>query len=100
MRNLTDRFSYHTTDEVQRGAMEEIRKTALRLAQQITGTVPEDEAGRAIDLVEQAMMIANAGISRGHPRVCQRTDNVNGTALTCQLPKDHPGVHYCDGYSW
>lgn len=64
MRALTDRFRYHATNDAQRNAMGVVRDRCLAAAAAIAAQTPEPEMSRAVDLLEQAMFVANAGIAR------------------------------------
>lgn len=102
MRSNEERFTSHVADQRQRDTMEEIRNQCRATADFIKANVPEPEASRAIEKLEATMFIANAGVSRGHPAVCQAHTDVDGQIVKCQLDKGHGPArpHYCDGLSW
>lgn len=64
-RSLDDRFRYHSTDAAQQAAMGVVRDRCLAAAAAVAANAPDPEMSKSIDLLEQAMMIANAGIARG-----------------------------------
>lgn len=102
MRTNAERFTSHVADQRQRDTMEEIRNQCRATADFVVANVPEPEASQAVVLLETAMFIANAGVSRGHPAVCQAHTDHDGQIVKCQLNKghDHATPHYADGLTW
>jgi hypothetical protein len=71
---LARRFTFHPPgDDTERGARHErIRAAGRTLAELLVDLVPESpELRRAVDAVDDAVMLANAGLARG-PEVAGR----------------------------
>lgn len=64
---LANRFSYHPPTADQPGTYERIRAKARELAELINNECPDMrvEKFRAIDAIDQVVMLANASIARG-----------------------------------
>lgn len=66
MRSLSDRFAYHSANEDQRSCMAAIRTACLVAATVIDRAMAmSPERDQAIDHLEQAMFVGNAGVARG-----------------------------------
>lgn len=64
-KELTNRFSYHESNETQQRAYTELRRMARELAYAVVVMVPEGrERALALTKIEEAVFWANAGIAR------------------------------------
>lgn len=63
--NLEDRFTHHPPNAEQIPKYEDVRARALEFARFLTETCPSSpELTRAVNAVDEAVMLANAAIAR------------------------------------